>query len=103
MPLDKSASAGERMHLVTIGLAVVVFLIAHFVGRRRRDRAKIDVAIPAKPIDYSISPLRMLFVVPFGLLIDFVFTMLILAVLFGALWVWTHFLGPIRPIHEWFS
>ena len=90
------------MHLVTIGLAVVVFLTAHFVGRRRRAR-QIDVEIPAKPIDYSISPLRMLFVAPFGLLVDFVFTMLILAALFGALWLWTHFLGPIRPIHEWFS
>jgi hypothetical protein len=91
------------MHVVPIALGVLVFLVIRLVRKRRRARAKLDTAVVPKSIDGSISPMGMLFVVPFGLFVDLVFAMLIVAVLFGALWLWAHFFGPFRPVHEWFS
>jgi hypothetical protein len=91
------------MHLVLIALGTFILLVSLLVGRRRRARAKSTTSNAKKQIVGSTNPLLILVAIPMGLLMDLVLGVLIVALLFGVVWAGTHFFGPIRPIHEWFT
>jgi hypothetical protein len=91
------------MHLVLIALGTVALLVFLLLERRRRARAKSTTSNAKKQIVGSANPLLILVAIPMGLLMDLVLGVLIVGLLFGVVWAGTHFFGPIRPIHEWFT
>jgi uncharacterized protein (DUF58 family) len=57
-----------------------------------------------QPIRRRRAPIWLiLFVIPLGLLIDYLLIWLVLFIGFALVLVWVLLFGPLRPIHEWFT